>query len=216
MKSKFFLQLISAVLILACVTPVFAAGKISKTEALSWAETRGAELLDAFRMKDAAERYRELDRLFDENIDTGYISRFVVGKYWRTMSAQQQKRYGRIFERYLKAMYKSFPLDFADTLQYKVTGASVAEDFTVVTANVLLTLNGQPQEYMLQFRLHRPADKILLVDIKIMESSLILSARSKFYQMIASVDGEIEWFLEDLELDALAYEKKNTPQGQRQ
>ncbi len=216
MKSKFFLQLISVVLILVCAAPAFAAEKIGKAEAFSWAETRGAELLKAFRMKDAAERYRELDYLFDENIDADYVSRFVVGKYWRTMTPLQQKEYRRIFERYLKAMYKSFPLDFVDTLQYEVTGASVAEDFTVVTATVRFTLNGQPQEYVLQFRLHRPADKILLVDIKIMESSLILSARSKFYQMIASVDGEIEWFLEDLELDALAYEKKNAPQGQRQ
>lgn len=40
----------------------------------------------------------------------------------------------------------------------------------------------------------------MITDIKVAESSLILSYRGRFYQMIADADEEMEWFLEDFEL----------------
>ena len=36
---------------------------------------------------------------------------------------------------------------------------------------------------------------------------MLLSYRGKFYQMLAEVDGEIDWFLEDLTDKALTIEK---------
>ena len=39
---------------------------------------------------------------------------------------------------------------------------------------------------------------VKIVDVKVAESSLLLSYRSKFYEMIAQADNEIDWFLEDL------------------
>ena len=47
----------------------------------------------------------------------------------------------------------------------------------------------------------------MLTDIKIGESSLILSYRNKFYQMIKSADEDMEWFLEDFELTTVSAEK---------
>jgi hypothetical protein len=46
--------------------------------------------------------------------------------------------------------------------------------------------------------LHKVDNVIKAVDVKVAESSLLLSYRSKFYEMIAQNDGEIDWFLEDL------------------
>lgn len=49
-------------------------------------------------------------------MDLDYISRFVVGKYWRQMSAEQQKKYQELFTRYALNVYKGFPLSFDDNL----------------------------------------------------------------------------------------------------
>ena len=69
-----------------------------------------------------------------------------------------------------------------------------------------MQLGNEAQKIMLTFRLHDKSGVTKVVDVKVAESSLLLSYRSKFYQMIAECDNEIEWFLEDLETMAVSYE----------
>ena len=52
-------------------------------------------------------------------------------------------------------------------------------------------------------------DKLKIIDLKLAESSLILSYRGRFYEMLRSVDDEIEWFLEDLEMITASAEAQN-------
>ncbi len=200
MKSNLFLRVIIYIgAIFYAITSY--ASAISTDNAVFWADEKGRMLLDTFHEKDVSLRYQKLDSLFDKYIDVEYIGKFVVGKYWRTMSSNQRQRYLNVFERYLKALYKTFPLDFVQNLDYEVKDAYTEKDFVVV--NVVITVqisSDKPQEnILLSFRLHNTAKGIKLVDIKVAESSLLLSYRGKFYEQIATLDGEMEWFIEDLE-----------------
>lgn len=210
MKSNLFLRVIIAVVAIFLSASASAA-PVPEAEALKWADEKGRQLLAAFQIPDLKERYAELDRLLVSYVDLDYISRFVVGKYWRSMTPEQQKTYRDIFRRYSLGLYKTFPLDFADSITYSLGTAQKDGQFTQVSASVTVTLDPSqpPQNFLLQFRLCQKDEKILLVDIKLAESSLILSYRSKFYEMIAAVDGEIEWFLEDLEALTRSIERKN-------
>ena len=58
--------------------------------------------------------------------------------------------------------------------------------------------NGQPQIFMVTFRIREKNNTWQIIDLKLAESSLLLSYRNRFYEMINAVDGEIDWFLEDL------------------
>ena len=50
----------------------------------------------------------------------------------------------------------------------------------------------------------------MVQDMKIQESSLLLSFRDRFNKMIqVDSDGEIDWFLEDLEIIVSDSEKEN-------
>ena len=123
---------------------------------------------------------------------------------------QQQAEYQALFRRYALALYKTFPLDFADSLSYEVGQAYEEDGYTVVAATVHVELSpNNPQDFLLQFRLRSVDGGIKLVDIKLAESSLILSYRSKFYKMIAADDGEMSWFLEDLQAMTEAAERNN-------
>lgn len=209
MKSKFFLQLI------ICISAIWAmaaqAAPVKPSVAEAWADKTGRELLDTFRDPVIARRYENLDRIFRENIDMDYVSRFVIGKYWRKMTDEQKAAYQGIFARYALSTYKTFPLNFLDSISYKVTGATAETRFTTVTAVIHVRLNPEqpPQDFVLYFRLHEVSGKILLVDIKLAESSLILVYRNKFYEQIAALEGEIDWFLEDLETQTLSNENNN-------
>ena len=204
MKSNKFLQVITGCVMLVAAG-VCRAEDVTVEEARRFAAIKGEELLMSFQEPDLVERYRQLDALFMTYIDIDYVSRFVVGRYWRQMTAEQQKRYRDLFVRYGLAYYKTLPLDYAKKLTYEIKGAEKEGDFVNVATNVHVTLgtkNGKPegQDVTLIFRLHKVGGIIKAVDVKVAESSLLLTYRGKFYEMIAQDDGEMEWFLEDLEI----------------
>lgn len=210
MKSKIFLQLIILITGIIFSFPAQSAAP-SMEKAQQWAQEKGQLLLSSFKIPDYQERYQKLDELFLEYVDMDYVSRFVIGKYWKDMSQDQKVRYQKLFQRYALAIYKTFPLDFAQTITYKVIGAQREGNFTIVTVKVNVQLSQEKglEDILLQFRLKQNGSKIQLVDIKFAESSLMLVYRSKFYEMMAQDEGEVEWFLEDLEGKALSAEKIN-------
>ena len=213
MKSNLFLRVIIYVLAIFYSSSSFSA-PVTENVALKWADEKGRLLLETFQIKDLNTRYSELDKLLLSNIDLDYISQFVVGKYWRSMTNEQKVKYQDIFKRYALGLYKRFPLDFADSISYKLGSAQNDGQFTIVSASVSVSIDPSqpPQDFLLQFRIWQKDGKILLVDIKLAESSLILSYRSKFYEMIAGLDGEMEWFLEDLEAQTISIERDNLRQ----
>ena len=205
MKSNKFLQVITGCLMLFAAS-LCRAEDLSAEEAKDFASTKGKELLMSFQEPDLAERYRQLDALFMTYIDIDYVSRFVLGRYWRQMSPDQRQRYRDIFVRYGLAYYKTLPLDYAKNLTYEIKGVDQEGAFVNVATNVHVFLGNDSQDVTLIFRLHKVDGVIKAVDVKVAESSLLLAYRSKFYEMIAQDDGEIEWFLEDLEMLASSLE----------
>lgn len=215
MKSKIFLRLITLSLCSILSLSAYAA-TISSNEAKVWVEDKGKELLDTFGQTDLEKRYRALDKMFLEDIDLDYISKFVVGKYWRQMSAEQQQRYQQIFQRYALSVYKSFPLDFdTSKITFDILSVRIEPNYANVRANIHLkqpSETSQTQELqniIVEFRLNKTNGKLRIVDLKLGESSLILSYRSRFYEMIAQSDNDMEWFLEDLETITQSTETQN-------
>ena len=194
MKSNKILQVIIG-LMLIFGTGSVRAQELSEAEALQFASTKGEELLMSFQEPDLAKRYQKLDELFLNYIDVDYVSRFVVGKYWRQMTDEQRVRYRKIFVKYGLSYYKTLPLDYAKKLTYQIKGAEKDGQFVNVSTIVQVDLGEQEkQNVVLIFRLHKTGNIIKAVDVKVAESSLLLAYRSKFYEMIAQSDNEIEWF----------------------
>ena len=211
MKRNHFLQLIIFCFVVFIGADINNASA-GKSDAKTWVNDKGRELLDTFNENNLAEKYRRLDKLFVEHIDLDYISKFVVGKYWRQMSAEQQKRYQGIFKRYALGVYKGFPLSFDRKIDFEVNSVQAEKDYTDVTTSIKLGEkkdNQQPQIFLVVFRLVEVEKGYKIIDLKFAESSLILSYRSRFYELFANDDGDVEWFLEDLENMAISAEKAN-------
>lgn len=212
MKSNCFLRLIIFFVLLTLALPA-AAEPLSEAEARAFGETKGRELLNTFAEKDPAVKYKKLDELFLNYVDLDYISRFVVGKYWRQMTPEQRERYIPLFKRYSLSLYKNFPLSFDFKINFKITGVKLDRDYADVTADISLDGRQQPgqpaEKFLVGFRIHKVGGKLKIIDLKLAESSLILSYRGRFYEMLRRNDDEIEWFLEDLELITSSAEQQN-------
>jgi phospholipid transport system substrate-binding protein len=206
MKSNIFFK----VIIFCCVFLNHAncyARSPTKDEAISFANSKGKELLMSFQEPNIKLRYEKLDNLFLQHLDVDYISKFVVGKYWKIMDHQQREKYQELFKRYGLSYYKTLPLDFANNLTYEIINAEVEKDYTNVASVIHVNLNAEnPQNVALVFKLRKANNVIKVVDVKVAESSMLLAYRSKFYEMIAKNEEEIDWFLEDLEDITRSYE----------
>ena len=212
MKSKIFLQLI--IFCFACFSEsALAAGKITSSEAETWANQKGRQLLDTFSEPDVETKYAKLDEMFLNDVDLDYIGKFVVGKYWRQMTPEQRERYIPLFKRYSLSLYKNFPLSFDFNINFKVAGVKLEKNYADVTVDISIDGRQQPcqpaKKILVGFRIHKVDGKLKIIDLKLAESSLILSYRGRFYEMLRNSDDEIEWFLEDLELITSSAEQQN-------
>lgn len=212
MKSKQFLQLIIVCFSLMSFSVHAAAPQ--PQQAISWAQDKGNLLLTTFQEKDLAQKYKNLDELFFQYVDLDYIGKFVIGKHWREMDKTQQQEYLSLFKRYALAVYKGFPLTFQHPITFSINNAVASSTYTEVFATIDLGGNfqekeNQPQKVNVIFRLIENEDGIKIIDLTLAESSLILSYRNRFYQMVAEADGDMSWFLEDFATIVSSTEKTN-------
>ena len=216
MKRNHFLQLI-IVCFLLLLSSGARATPIDKTAAEAWVRDKGNLLLNTFNEKDLAAKYQKLDTLFVKYVDLDYIGQFVLGKYWKILNEKQQKEYLSLFRRYALSLYKGFPLSFDNRLSFKVGNVDGRENYTDVWTVINLApaeKNGVDTTISVAFRLHKKKDEIKIIDITLGESSLILSYRSRFYQMMEEADSDPVWFLEDLQTITKSNEKNNRQQLQ--
>lgn len=210
MKSNLFLRVI---IFLFCLLTAYAprAEVIGAPEAEQWVQAKGQELIQTFGKTDVSQKYAALDEMLVNYIDLPYVSKFVMGRYWRQMSSEQQERYRQIFTRYALSIYKSFPLDFeSNKLGFEIVQVRPEDNKTTVRTKInIQSGTEQLPEIFVEFLLHRQNGAIQIIDLKLGESSLILSYRTRFYEMIAQNDDDIEWFLEDLNDITEAAERTN-------
>ena len=211
MKRNHFLQLIILCFAILISAPLRAAPIDDKTAA-DWVREKGGILLNTFNEKDLSVKYRQLDTLFLKYVDLDYVGKFVLGKYWKNLNKEQQKRYISLFKRYALSLYKGFPLNFDNRLSFKVNNVDGRANYTDVWTSITLAPKEKESaetSVTVAFRLQQTEKEIKIIDITLGESSLILSYRSRFYQMMQEADSDPEWFLEDLETITKSNEKNN-------
>jgi phospholipid transport system substrate-binding protein len=203
MKIKHFLRLI--ILFLSVIFPLYSASAaLNEVGARQWAEDKGAEILKILAEPNSEDKYAALDKILTTDIDLDHAARFVVGKYWRTMTEEQQTQYVGLFKRYVTALYKNYPLDIAtDSVEFKIEKVLPQKDKMLVKCLLLLkalqTNSDETPKYIkVLFVLKENSNRIQVEDLKVEDSSLLLSFRNRFYKMIhQDNDDEISWFLED-------------------
>ena len=102
----------------------------------------GARAIDVLVKPQLArdESMRRFRVLLNEGFDVPYISRFVLGQYWRSATPQQQQEYGALFERLIVqvyadrfAQYSGKNLDVNETL--KITGSRPEGDTDAIVSS---------------------------------------------------------------------------------
>jgi len=161
--------------------------------------TRAVEVLD--KKAPLTERLTRFRQLFQADFDGPGIARFVLGRYWRTASEQEQQEYMRLFEDYVIFVYGT-RLSHFNGETFKVRGSRTDESGTVVSTDII-SPSGEPP-IKVDWRLVADRGAFKINDVIIEGISMMVTQRSEFASIIQRHGGKVGGLL------ALMREKTNT------
>jgi phospholipid transport system substrate-binding protein len=134
-------------------------------------------------------RFREL---FHEDFDVPAIARFVLGRYWRIATPEEQHEFLRLFAEYTTLAYSHRLAQYSgETL--KVTGSRAEPEGSIVTSFILHT-NGAPPARV-DWRLSLTDGGYKITDVIVEGISMAVTQRSEFASVIRRHGGQVQGLL---------------------
>lgn len=139
------------------------------------------------------ERNQRFRTLFVDSFDIPEISKFVVGRHWRTATDAQKSELIRLFEDVqVYTWARHFASYAGEGIQVLGVGSEGANDFAVDSQ--INRANGQPP-IAVSWRVRQTGDVYKILDIKVEGASMAQTHRSDYASVMSSrggVDGLIE------------------------
>lgn len=188
-------------LLIAFHGSAYAQGKISQEQA-DQAAAFITDLGDSALTVLADDSLSDEDRLdkfatlFSKNFDTPYISRLVLGQYWKSATDDQKQEYTSLFNDYIVHVYYK-RLDEYSGEQFKVLkGIPATKKDATVTSQVVRPAGGPPVS--LEWRVRVTGDALKVIDVKVEDISMARSQRSEFASIIERNKKGLDGLLSEL------------------
>lgn len=141
---------------------------------------------------DPGHLYLLIDELLLPHIDFEKMSRWVLGKYWRTANPEQRRRFVEEFRNLVVRTYSTALLEYSDqSIRYLPMRST--PDATEVTVRTEIE-NGRGANIPINYDLYLNDQQWLVQDVSIDGVSLVSNYRSNFASQIrrSGVDGLLE------------------------
>src|SRR5579863_6547022 len=142
----------------------------------------------------AAQRVSRFRELFHDDFDIPGIGQFVLGRYWRTATPQQQQEFLGLFQEYLVRAYSTRLAEYGGE-PFHVTGARPNGDESVVTSEVIRT-NGSRIE--IDWYLIGGVGHYKITDVYVGGVSMKVTERDEFSSVIQRNGGRVDSLIAQL------------------
>ena len=141
---------------------------------------------------DASEKEKKLTTLFLDNIDTEWMARFTLGRYWRDTDTTQRNRYHELYQKFLVMSYVP---RFREYTNQRIDVRGVRDegrDEFLVETSIISAHTAQPIRVNYKIRKNNKGFKVF--DIIAEGVSLIGVQRSDFGSIVGrrGIDGLID------------------------
>jgi len=140
-----------------------------------------------------AERLMRFRQLFQADFDGPGIARFVLGRYWRSASEQEQQEYLKLFEDYVVLVYGTRLSKFNGET-FKLLGSRTDESGTIVSTDIISPSGEAPIK--VDWRLIADHGSFKINDVIIEGISMLVTQRSEFASVIQRHGGQVGGLLE--------------------
>src|SRR5882762_3087927 len=141
-----------------------------------------------------AQRVARFRQLFQNDFDVPGIGQFVLGRYWRTASPEEQQEFLRLFQEYIVQSYAARLGEYGGE-PFRVIGSRPAGDETVVTSLIERANAGRVQvDWYLINRGGAPK----ITDVYVGGVSMKVTQRDEFSSVIQRNGGRVDALLAQL------------------
>src|SRR6266851_5958106 len=135
----------------------------------------------------AAQRLARFRELFHNDFDVPGIGQFVLGRYWRTATPQEQQEFLGLFQEYIVRAYSARLAEYAGE-PFRVTGSRPNGDETVVNSQIVRG-NGTP--IAVDWYLIGAAGGYRITDVYVGGVSMKVTQRDEFGSIIQRNGGRV-------------------------
>ena len=174
---------VAAIVAVLVAAPSGAADRPGLDESRAFVEKLADDAVRTWAMheSDEAARSEAMDALIRSAFDVDFISRAVLGRYWRKLDAGQRERFRELFPEFVVEVYLPHIAKYSRD-HLRVLGARPRGKRDVVVKSELLTDEGDWIEA--DWRTRSVGDGIRIIDLSVAGVSLLLVQRQEFEAVI--------------------------------
>jgi len=161
--------------------------------AVAFIQRRGEQLLAIVNGDGpGAQKQQQVARLLAETVDMDGVGRFVVGRYWRTASQQDQREFLKLFH---DLLVETISVRFGELkgLKFQVTGPTRRDEESQGVATVI-ERPGQPPAAV-EWRIAGQGSDLKVVDLIAEGTSLRLTQRGEYTAVLQRNSGRFDALL---------------------
>jgi len=141
-----------------------------------------------------AQRQARFRELFRNDFDVPGIGQFVLGRYWRTATPQEQQDFLGLFQEFLVRAYSTRLGEYGGE-PFRVIGERPAGEQTIVTSQIIRQ-NGQPIE--VDWYLVNRGGALKITDVYVAGVSMKVTHRDEFSSILQRNGGRVEALIAEL------------------
>src|SRR6266481_6296413 len=136
-----------------------------------------------------AQRVARFHELFREDFDVPGIARFVLGRYWKEATPEQQAEFVKLFEDYIALVYSGQLAAYSgETL--RVTGSRPEPAGAIVSSEIIRPTGSPPVK--VEWHLADRNGTYKINDVAVDGISMAVTQRSEFASVIQRNGGQVE------------------------
>jgi phospholipid transport system substrate-binding protein len=199
-------------LIGAALTMSFTAGLVRPAQAqidigraANFIQTTGQELVAAIndQTRDLAARRQQVAAVLRRAVDVEGVGRFILGRWWRTASPQEQREYLKLFE---ETLIRNLSSRFGEYqgVRFGLGRSQQRTGDDVLVNTIIEQPNSAP--FSLDWRVGEVGGQPRVVDVIAEGTSLRLTQRSEYSSVIQRNNGSVQALLDAMrgQIQALA------------
>ena len=141
---------------------------------------------------DATEHTRRFRSLLNEAFDLPAITRFVLGRYWRTASDEEKTEFSSLFEKYLVQAYANRFRDLSDKKLKVLRSQELTGGQTLVMSEIDVE---DSQPVTVNWRIRGASQEFKITDVLVEGVSMSVTQRDEFASVIRQGGGRIDGLL---------------------
>jgi phospholipid transport system substrate-binding protein len=140
------------------------------------------------------QRVARFRQLFQDDFDVPGIGQFVLGRYWRTASPEEQQEFLRLFQEYIVQAYAARLGEYGGE-PFRVLGSRPNGDETVVTSQIDRPNAGR---VLVDWYLTNRGGGLKITDVYVGGVSMKVTQRDEFASVIQRNGGRVDALLAQL------------------